>query len=59
MKTVLLFAYDPRNHWMIREWVPVEELQIRESQLRFEGWEVSHMPPEPPSSGTSLGGPST
>jgi hypothetical protein len=20
--TVLLFAYDPRNHWMIREWVP-------------------------------------
>jgi|GEM_PF-1607754 len=42
---VLLFAYDPRQHGMIREWVPVDRLEARAAQLRAAGLEVSHLPP--------------
>ena len=42
---VLLFAYNPRQHGMIREQVPVEHLEARVAQLKDEGWDVGHLPP--------------
>jgi hypothetical protein len=46
-RPILLFAYDPRQHGMFRERVPVEQLAARVDQLRAAGWEVSHLPSEP------------
>ena len=44
MKTVLMFAYCPRKHGMIRERVPAELVEARETQLRADGWDVGHLP---------------
>jgi hypothetical protein len=43
--TVLLFAYCPRRHGMIRERVPAELVEAREVQFRDDGWDVGHLPP--------------
>lgn len=42
---VLLFAYNPRQHGMVRERVPVELVEARVAQLKDEGWDVGHLPP--------------
>ena len=44
MNTVLLFAYNPRQHGMIRERVPAELVEAREIQLRTAGWEIGYVP---------------
>jgi len=44
MTTVLMFAYCHRKHGMIRERVPVELIEARETQLRAAGWDVGHLP---------------
>ena len=44
MKTVFLFAYDPKRHGMIRERVTVDRIEARVAQLRASGWDVGHLP---------------